>query len=88
MIDSALELLLQFIRGVLETVNQESFIFAIDLTNDMMPEVFNLMISQQIFKQFQPGKVKLFILLYTIVSHNFKVQIRNMVNDATSYIYH
>lgn len=88
MIDSSLELLLQFIRGVLETVNQKGFVFTIDLTDDMMPKVFNLMISQQILKQFQPGKVKLFILLYTIVRHNFKVQICNMVNDATSYIYH
>jgi len=46
MFNNFLKLLFKLFFAILETINDESFIFTINLRNNMMSEMFNLMISQ------------------------------------------
>jgi hypothetical protein len=85
MVNDVLEFLLQLIFWVLEAVHKERLVLAINLRNDMMPEMLDFMVSQKVFKEFESMEIELFILLNTIIGHNFKVNISRMVNDSASY---
>lgn len=84
MVYDVLHFLFQFIFWVLETIHKEGFVLAINLGNDMMPEMLDFMVPENAFKEWKAMEVKIFILLNTEIGHNLKVNIGDMVNDSAS----
>ena len=50
----------------------------------MMPEMLDFMVPEDAFKELKAMEVELFILLNTVIGHNLKVNIGDMVNDSAS----
>ena len=84
-IDDFLKFFFKLIFRVLETVDEEFFVFSVDLGNDVVSEMFDFVISHKKFKNLKSMEVKLFILFDTIIGNDLEIKVSHMINDTASF---